>query len=210
MLLIPPRLVNPACTASKISLIIDFPEYVLSIAILCFKKHLRAYSFKIFYRAFPKPPRRLMLGISECALHTENESSWILFLPSQCFPRGWPNWLIFDGNGPEAYWIPNTYWQSILTLYDVMVSWIVDFLRLYSFDKETVVFMSTAYFQFLSNRHNFPFVLFTAYINIRTKWWARHHVWNDYVQEWKYFWTIKRFGRWNIWMISVWIKEVTL
>ena len=149
-----------------------------------------------------------MLCISEWALHTEDESSWILFLPSQSFPWGWLDWLIFGGCSPEAYWISNTYCLSILTLNDVMVSWILDFLRLYSFDKGTVIFMSTTYFQFLSSRHNFPCMLFTAYINLRTKRWARHHVWNDYVQEWKYFWPIERFSWWNIQMINVWIKRL--
>ena len=71
-------------------------------------------------------------------------------------------------------------------------------------------FPEVIFFRFFPNRHNFPFMLFTAYMNIRTKRWTRHHVWNNYIQEWNYFWPIKRFSRWNIRMINVCKRRSTV
>jgi len=54
---------------------------VLSIAILCLRKHqIQSQSMhfsKIFWRGMPPdPPRRLMLRISECASHTAGEPTY--------------------------------------------------------------------------------------------------------------------------------------
>ena len=108
-----------AYTASEILLTVDFPEPVLSIAILCFKNHQiqsqSMYFFKFFWGHAPKLPRRLILHILGCALHTEDESSWILFLPCQSFPWGWLNWLIFGSCGSDAL-VLYKYYAQISTL----------------------------------------------------------------------------------------------
>jgi len=69
------------------------PETVLSVAMLCLRStrfNFRPCIFQNFLRSIPPgPPRRLMLCISECALHTAGEPTYTYIETSTSF------WLPF-------------------------------------------------------------------------------------------------------------------